>query len=99
LRAKKGFSLQELADKVGSTKSYVWELESGKRTNPTVDLLTRLADELGTTVAWLIGEDADSTDDDQALGVLFRNLEQLEPPDRKVVQDLINSLKKRAKDQ
>lgn len=98
LRAKKELSLQELADRVNSTKSYLWELESGKRTNPTIDLLTRLADELGTTVAWLVGEDAQSADEDQALGLMFRNLEQLEATDREIVKDLINSLKKRAKD-
>ncbi|MCU0973923.1 MAG: helix-turn-helix domain-containing protein [Burkholderiales bacterium] len=98
LRAKKGLSLQQLADKVESTKSYIWELESGKRTNPTVDLLARLANELGTTVAWLVGEDAKSADEDQALGLMFRNLEELQVTDREIVKDLIVSLKKRAKD-
>jgi transcriptional regulator with XRE-family HTH domain len=45
LRARSGKSLQQVADAVGVSKAYAWELESGEKTrNPTIDVLTRLAD-------------------------------------------------------
>ena len=43
LRLKKGDSLQGLADAVGVSKAHVWELETGKSKNPSIELLTKLA--------------------------------------------------------
>lgn len=39
-------SLQKVADRSGLTKTYVWEIESGKVVNPTAKTLLKLADTL-----------------------------------------------------
>ena len=44
LRLDKGESLQQVADAVGVSKAHIWELEKGRTDNPSMALVTRLAD-------------------------------------------------------
>lgn len=68
LRVRKGESLQDVADAISASKAHVWELEKGRSSNPSLDLLERLADHFGVTVGFLIGEgEADSPDKEQVL--------------------------------
>ena len=55
LRLKKNKSLQQVADEVGASKAHIWDLETGKSKNPSIDLLTKLAKCFGVSVADLIG--------------------------------------------
>jgi transcriptional regulator with XRE-family HTH domain len=56
LRLKKGQSLQQVADAIGASKAHIWELESNRSKNPSLDLLQKLSGHFGTTVAYLIDE-------------------------------------------
>ena len=47
LREEKGLSQRALAAKVRLTQAYIAELETGTRTNPTMNTLRRLAKALG----------------------------------------------------
>lgn len=47
-------SLQTVADLSGLSKTHVWEIESGKVTNPTARTLLELADTLRVTPAHLM---------------------------------------------
>ena len=58
LRLRKGESLQDVATAVGVSKAHIWELEKGRADNPSMGLVTRLAEHFGVSVAYLIGEDA-----------------------------------------
>ena len=55
LREEKGLSQRALADKAKVTDAYIAMLETGVRTNPTIDTLKRLAKALGVTVGELVG--------------------------------------------
>lgn len=46
-REKQNLSLQEVADRAGITKSYIWEIEQGRSVNPTVRTVYGLAKALG----------------------------------------------------
>ena len=46
----------ELADNVGSTKSYMWELENKPFARPSAELVHRIAKYFDTTVAYLLGD-------------------------------------------
>lgn len=48
-------ALRELG--VSATHSYIGQLRKGKKTNPTLEFLTGMAQVLGVTVGWLTGED------------------------------------------
>lgn len=48
-----GLSLQEVADSVGSSKSYLWDLEQGRHPRPSASIVWRLSKSLGLDCAWL----------------------------------------------
>lgn len=56
LRTKQGASLQDVADAIAASKAHVWELESGRSSNPSLEMLQKLASHFNVTVAYLIEE-------------------------------------------
>lgn len=52
-----GLTLEGLAEKIGSSKSYVWELESGRRTEPSLWSVLGLCDGLQCSMNDLLGCD------------------------------------------
>jgi transcriptional regulator with XRE-family HTH domain len=87
---RSGESLQVLADAINVSKAHLWDLETGKSKNPSADLLTKLSDHLKVSVAWWFGEEAGDNDD---LRVMFRQLQELDPDDRELIQALIEKRK------
>lgn len=55
LREARGLNQVELAAKAKVTTAYVSLLEAGKKKNPSLDVLQRLAKALGVPVAELLG--------------------------------------------
>ena len=55
-REAKGLTLQQVADAVGCTKAYIWELEMREGQRPTAERLNAIAKTLGVTVLHLLGE-------------------------------------------
>lgn len=54
LRKKQKLTLEQLAENIGSSKSYVWSVENGKALNPSVTHVARIAIELNTTIDYLM---------------------------------------------
>ena len=94
LRLKNGQSLQDVADAVGVSKAHIWELEKGRADNPSMGLVTRLADHFGVCVAFLVGEDAGDSDADPQLQRLFRQASQLGKKESDILDDMMKSLLK-----
>jgi len=94
LRTAKRESLQDVADAIGASKGHVWELEKGTASNPSVDLLRKLAEHFGVTIASLIGEMPGDEHDEELL-VMFRDLQGLSGTDRAVIDDIIKGMKRR----
>lgn len=95
LRRKRGESLQQVADAVGVSKAHIWELEKGRTENPSMGLVTRLADHFGVSISFLVGEDIDAPDADQDLARMFRQAGKLDPNERAILNDMVDSLLKR----
>jgi transcriptional regulator with XRE-family HTH domain len=95
LRLKAGQSLQQVADGVGVSKAHIWELEKAKTDNPSMALVTRLADHFGVSVSFLVDEDIDAPDADDDLQRMFRQAKQLTNAERGVIDDMMKSLIKR----
>ena len=83
-----------MADAVGASKAHIWELETGKSRNPSLELLKALAEHFEITVAKLIGETPGDAED---LLVMYRGLQSLDQKDRETVQVVMNSLRKQRK--
>jgi transcriptional regulator with XRE-family HTH domain len=55
IRSRRGLTQVELAAKAGLTQGYLTQLERGIRTNPSLDILQRLAKALKVKVGELLG--------------------------------------------
>ncbi|MFZ3208761.1 MAG: helix-turn-helix transcriptional regulator [Geobacteraceae bacterium] len=98
LRMKKGQSLQQVADAVGSSKAHIWELETGKSKNPSIESLTKLADYFNVSVAFLIGEDPNSEGEEPELIAMYRELKGLTEIDRNTIRGIMKVIKEQPKD-
>ena len=56
LREAKNMTLQQVADAVGCTKAYIWELEKKPGQRPTAERIQAIAKVLGVTMGDLMGE-------------------------------------------
>ncbi|MCG2626316.1 helix-turn-helix domain-containing protein [Bradyrhizobium sp. WYCCWR 13023] len=95
LRVKKKKSLQDVADEVGASKAHIWDLETGKSSNPSIELLTKLAKCFGVSVAEMIGENPAAKDVDPQVVAMYRELKELSPADRQAIQVMMDHLKTR----
>jgi transcriptional regulator with XRE-family HTH domain len=93
LRVRRKQSLQDVADAIGASKTHVWDLETGRSSNPSVDLLTKLATHFQVRIADLVGENPNSADEDEKHVALFRELKQLSDPDLETIRILMQRLK------
>jgi transcriptional regulator with XRE-family HTH domain len=92
LRLKKRESLQQVAEAVGVSKAHIWELEKGRTDNPSMALVTRLADHFGVSVAFLVGEDVEAPDADVELQRMFRQAQQLDDRERAIIDTMMKTL-------
>jgi transcriptional regulator with XRE-family HTH domain len=56
LRDAKKLTLQQVADAVGCTKAYIWELEMKEGQRPSAERIQAIAKVLGVTMADVMGE-------------------------------------------
>ena len=95
LRIRNGLSLQDVATRVGLSKAHVWNLEKGLSDNPSIELVTKLADLFRVRIADLVGENPDAPDEDPAVVAMFRDLKQLDERDRETIKVLMDQMKRR----
>jgi transcriptional regulator with XRE-family HTH domain len=96
LREKAGESLQQVADAIGASKAHVWEIETGRSQNPSIDLIRRLAAHFSVTVGWLMGEQPDAGTPDQRAAVLYAAARNLREEDFSLLQSIAETLRKRS---
>lgn len=92
-RTKKKMSLQEVADRVGASKAHIWDLETGRSTNPSIELLKNLANCFGVGVSDLIEENPGAEQEGSRVLGMFRELKDLSDRDLDVIQQMVERLK------
>jgi putative transcriptional regulator len=89
-RRQRGWTQEDLGDRIGASKAHVSEMEGGKK-NPSTPLMERIAQVFGVRVSDLFEDvNADTAD-------LMRDYEALPPEDRAAIRDLARRLASRAK--
>jgi len=76
-RAELSLSLEEVAERAGTTKSHIWELEKGRSRNPTISMALALCDALQCSLNSLLGRDVSQpqfTDQEMALIAAHRSI-------------------------
>lgn len=97
LRRDRGESLQDVAIAGGVTRTHIWQLEKGQTSNPSMQLIQKLADHFEVSVAHLVDEDIQANDADQQLASMFRLAKELDQREREYLDDMIRSFIKRRK--
>ncbi len=94
LRTAKKLSLQDVATEVDASRAHIWELETGRARNPSIELVTKLAKCFGVGVADLIGENPNAEDEKPELVAMFRGLKDLDEKERKAIQSMMDHFRK-----
>ena len=56
-RQIRGLTLPNLATEAGMSKAFLWEIETGNSKRPGAEILFKIADALGVTIAHLMGKE------------------------------------------
>jgi transcriptional regulator with XRE-family HTH domain len=97
LRMGKRLSLQDVAHQIGASKAHIWDLETGRSKNPSIELLTKLAKVFSVSVADIIGENPSGEDEEPRMKAMYRELKDLSPSDREAIQQMMDHLISRNK--
>lgn len=88
LRLKRGMTLEALAEKVGSSKSYMWEIENKNVARPSAEKLQLIAIALDTTIDYLLAT-SDLTEADATDAAFFRKYKELTPRSKAKLRELL----------
>lgn len=91
LRKQKKLSLDQLAERTDSSKSYLWELENKDAPNPSADKITRLAAVLDVTAEYLLSSPATTPGDEVADQAFFRKYQSMTEPDKKKLRKILDA--------
>ena len=87
--------MQQVADEIGASKAHIWDLETGKSKNPSIDLLTNLARCFNVSVSDLIGENPAGESEQPELVAMYRELKELDEKDREAIKAIMQHFKDR----
>ena len=97
LRIAQRLSLQDVANAVEVSKAHVWNLEKGLTSNPSMDLVVKLAELFRVRVADLVGEAPEGGEEPAEVVAMFRDLKKLDDRDRETIRMLMEQMQRRAK--
>ena len=89
-RQELGLSLDELAIRTESSKSYLWELENRDASKPSAEKLAKIATVLGVTTEYLLDEGA-GLDDKYVKEAFFRKFSGLSGDDQERIRDMMDT--------
>jgi len=95
LRVRKNKSLQQVADEVGASRAHIWDLETGRAKNPSIELLTNLSRCFEVSVSELVGETPEGQEEPSELVAMYRDLKLLSEPDRQAIRSMMDHFRKR----
>ena len=91
LRLKRGLTLEALAERVGSGKSYMWQIENKDVARPSAEKLQQIALALETTADYLLATEAvtEADADDEAF---FCNYQKMKPKSKERLREILKIL-------
>ncbi len=90
LRKQRGLTQEALADLIGITKTQIYRYES-TNSQPTLDVIKRLAIALSVTTDELIFEEHERKVDD-SLTLLLEGIAQLDPDEKHVIREMVEGI-------
>ena len=91
VRLKRGLTLEALAEQVGSSKSYMWEIENKAVARPSAEKLHLIAVALDTTAEHLLAAD-EVTEVEAADVAFFRKYQKMKPKGKEQLREMLKIL-------
>jgi transcriptional regulator with XRE-family HTH domain len=91
LRQQKKLSLEKLAILTGTSKSYLWGLETQDDPRPSADKITRIAAALDVTPDFLLTAPAATPDEAVADQAFFRKYQGMSDQDKKRLRQILDA--------
>lgn len=91
MRLKQGLTLEGLAAKIESSKSYIWEIENKDVARPSAEKLSLIAAALETTTEYLLGTDA-VTEVDATDTAFFRRYREMDGRAKEKLREMLKIL-------
>lgn len=92
LRRKRGLTLENLAVRVESSKSYMWEIENKDVTRPSAEKLVQIAEALDTTVEYLLRGISEEDAEDAEDTAFYRKYKRLDDPVKERLRKMLDIL-------
>jgi transcriptional regulator with XRE-family HTH domain len=92
IRTSRNLTLDQLADAVGSSKAYIWQLENKKQAKLSAELLLKIATELRVAPEFLLDDTRDEPSSEQLNEAFFRKFRSLSENDRRTIERLVAGL-------
>jgi transcriptional regulator with XRE-family HTH domain len=91
-RKRLKLTLEDLAEKTGSSKSYIWELENRPVVRPSAEKISKIADVFGVTVEFLLDDEKRTPTESDADQVFFRRVSQLDAAKRSQLEKFLKAI-------
>lgn len=88
IRKQKRLTLEELAKRTDSSKSYIWELENRNLPRPSATKIARIAKELEVEIEYLLDNEATVSKEDAVDARFYRKYKRMTPETRKKIRDI-----------
>ncbi|MDZ7685292.1 MAG: helix-turn-helix transcriptional regulator [Gammaproteobacteria bacterium] len=85
---EKGYTLDELAERAESSKSYIWELENKNPPRPSADKLAKIAKALDVTMDYFIDDEV--TEENATDRMFYRKYRKMDPEMKKKIRKMID---------
>lgn len=93
-RKQRSWTLEQLAEEAGLSKSYLWELENRESQRPSAEKLAALADALGVATSYFLEEDTRAPKERHLDEAFFRGYQKLEPEAKEQLRKILSTFKK-----
>ena len=95
IRKQKGLTLEELAKRTDSSKSYIWELENRNLPRPSAAKIARIAKELEVEIEYLLDNEATVSKENAVDAKFYREYKKQSPETRKKIRDIAKLIGKK----
>lgn len=90
LRDSKGYTLEKLAELTSSSKSYIWELENKNSLRPSAEKISKLAEQLGVTIEYLIDDEASITVEDATDAKFYLKYQKMDKKTKSKIRSFVD---------
>lgn len=91
-RKRLKLTLEQLAEKTDSSKSYIWELENRPVVRPSAEKISKIADVFGVTVEFLLDDEKQTLTKSDVDEVFFRRVSQLDATKRAQLEKFLKAI-------